>query len=85
MYFFMSTIDWQFCLAILPQLLKAVVVTIQATFVGFTLAILIGLLLALGRRSKFWLISKLSGFIIEFVRTTPLLVQLFFLFFVLPR
>jgi polar amino acid transport system permease protein len=81
----MSTIDWQFACEILPQLLRAVELTIQATLVGFFLAILVGLILAIGRRSNYWLISKPTSFIVEFVRTTPLLVQLFFLFFVLPR
>ena len=81
----MSTINWQFAWEILPQLLKAVVVTIEATIVGFAFAILIGLLLALARRSQSWLLSKPSSFIVEFIRTTPLLAQLFFLFYVLPR
>ena len=51
----------------------------------FRLTILIGLLLALARRSQSWLLSKPSSFIVEFIRTTPLLAQLFFLFYVLPR
>ena len=47
----MATINWQFAWKSDPML-KAVVITIEATIVGFVFAILIGLLLALARRSK---------------------------------
>jgi polar amino acid transport system permease protein len=45
----------------------------------------LGLLFALGRRSENKWLSLPLGAFVEFIRTTPLLVQLFFLFFVLPR
>lgn len=77
--------DFQFALEILPQLLEGLVVTIQASLVGFALAAILGLLLALGRRSENNLISQPVGAVVEFVRSTPLLVQLFFFFYVLPR
>lgn len=77
--------DFQFALEILPELLEGLVVTIQASLVGFVLAAIIGLFLALGRRSENNLISQPVGAIVEFIRSTPLLVQLFFFFYVLPR
>ena len=78
--------DWDYALEILPELLKATInVTIPATFAGFGLALIVGLLLVLGRLSRWQPISWLSIAFIEFVRSTPLLVQLYFLFFVLPR
>ena len=77
--------DFEFALEILPQLLEGLVVTIQASLVGFALAAIIGLLLALGRRSENNLISQPVGAVVEFIRSTPLLVQLFFFFYVLPR
>lgn len=81
----MSTFDLEFALEIVPLLLRAVVVTIQATFIGFSVAVVIGLLLAMARRSQARLVSAPASFLVEFVRTTPLLAQLFFLFYVLPR
>jgi polar amino acid transport system permease protein len=69
----------------LPELLEGLLVTIQATFVGFIIAAILGLLLALGRRSQNQWIAQPIGVFIEFIRSTPLLVQLFFFFFVLPR
>jgi polar amino acid transport system permease protein len=77
--------DWQFALEILPQLARAAVVTIEATFLGFALAAVLGLALALLRRSRNPWISALTGGFVEFIRSTPVLIQIFFLFFVFPR
>lgn len=77
--------DWGFIWQILPDLLGGLVVTIEATFAGFAVAAVLGLLMALGRRTENRWISYPIGGLVEFVRSTPLLVQLFFFFFVLPR
>lgn len=77
--------DWGFTLEILPILARASLITIQATLLGFVLAAIIGLLLAVMRMSRSpWVAWPAHGFV-EFVRSTPLLVQLFFMFFVLPE
>jgi polar amino acid transport system permease protein len=77
--------DWQFALEILPQLARAAVVTIEATFLGFAVAAVLGLVLALLRRSRNPWTSAITGGFIEFIRSTPVLIQIFFLFFVFPR
>jgi polar amino acid transport system permease protein len=77
--------DWQFALQILPELLRAAVYTIGITIVGFALALVGGLLLALLRRSRSRLLSWPATGVIEFVRSTPLLIQLYFLFYVMPE
>jgi polar amino acid transport system permease protein len=76
--------DWAFVWSILPELATGVVVTIQATVVGTMLATIVGLLIAIAQRSRRRLISRPVQFFAGFVRGTPLLVQLYFLFFVLP-
>lgn len=77
--------DWQFAWEILPRLAEAAVITIEATILGFILAAVLGLALAIGRMSEnVWISWPIAGFI-EFIRSTPLLVQLFFMFFVLPE
>lgn len=81
----MNGIDLPFALSILPQLLLALRVTIQATILGFSVAAVIGLLLALARRSCSRGISWPASALVEFIRSTPLLAQLYFLYFVLPR
>ena len=76
--------DWSFALEILPTLGSALVITIQATVLGMLVAVTLGLVLAMLRRSKLRFVSLPTAFFIEFVRSTPLLVQMYFLFYVLP-
>lgn len=76
--------SWSFTWGILPEILSAVQTTIAATLAGFLLALLGGLLLAFGRRSRTRVFSWTAAGFIEFVRSTPLLVQLYFLFYGLP-
>lgn len=76
--------DWAFALEILPRLARALVVTVQVTLGGMLIALTLGLLLAIARRSRRPLVrAPVAGFV-EFVRSTPLLVQIYFLFYVLP-
>jgi polar amino acid transport system permease protein len=78
--------DWSWAVVyeLLPKMWEGLIVTVQATFVGALLAYVLGLLLALLKMSKSWIVAKTSYWISEFVRRTPLLVQLYFLFYVLP-
>lgn len=76
---------WDYVWEILPWLMRGVVITIEATILAFLLALVLGLVLALLRRSRIQAIRwAVIGFV-EFVRSTPLLVQLYFMFFVLPN
>jgi polar amino acid transport system permease protein len=69
---------------ILPLLLKASWLTLAATLCGTALAAVVGLVLAIMRRSRYWTIRAFARAYISFVRSTPLLIQLFFLFYILP-
>jgi len=51
---------------------------------GMLVAVTLGLALALLRRSRLAIVSLPTAFVIEFVRSTPLLVQMYFLFYVMP-
>lgn len=73
-----------FALSILPILGIGLIVTVEATVAGFLIAMGFGLVLALLRRSRIKAIAWPTGLVIEFIRDTPLLVQLFFLYYVLP-
>ena len=77
--------DWQFALEIMPQLLHAAMYTVGITCVAFVLALVGGLLLALLRRSHSRMLSWPATAVIEFIRSTPLLIQLYFLFYVMPE
>ena len=76
--------DLAFALEILPALLRGAVVTAEATFGGMALALVGGLILALARRSALPGAPRLAAAYILFMRNTPLLVQIYFLFYVLP-
>jgi polar amino acid transport system permease protein len=76
--------DWKFTLEIFPLLIEGAIITIQATLLGTILALLVGLIWAIGRRSEHRAIRYPIIWVTSFIRGTPLLVQLYFLFFVLP-
>lgn len=76
--------NWAFALSILPILLTALITTLKATAVGFALAMVLGLLLAALKGMPTRLVRWPAAFVIEFLRDTPLLIQLFFVFYVLP-
>ncbi|HLS51312.1 MAG TPA: ectoine/hydroxyectoine ABC transporter permease subunit EhuD [Burkholderiaceae bacterium] len=80
-----TTNDWLFAWSILPILMHGLVVTVKATLLGFLVAAILGLLLAALKAAPTKLIAWPARFISEFIRDTPLLVQLFFLYYVLPE
>jgi polar amino acid transport system permease protein len=69
---------------ILPALLHASVYTILITLVGFAIALALGLVFAVLRRSPIKPVSYTVTFIVEFIRSTPLLIQVYVIFYVLP-
>ena len=73
-----------YAISILPILGIGLIVTLEATVCGFAIAMVVGLLFALLRRANSRLITWPVGLIVEFLRDTPLLIQLFFLFYALP-
>jgi len=76
--------DWNFVWEIMPTLIQGVKITILATVLGSILAAIVGLAIALARRSPNRAVSRGVGWFAEFIRGTPLLVQLYFIFYVLP-
>ncbi len=72
-------LDWDYFFHLVPQMVVGLYVLARATILGFTGAVVLGFLMALGRRSRFRWLSWPTAFVIEFIRSTPILVQLFFL------
>ena len=68
----------------LPILLKGAVVTIEITFCSFVLSTVLGLLLALMRVSDNRVVSNAAATFINVIRGLPIIVQLFYIYFVLP-
>jgi len=77
--------DWNYTWEILPILGEASLVTIKATLLGFLLAAALGLVFALLRMSRVRYVRWIATAVIEFIRSTPLLIQIFFLYYVMPE
>lgn len=76
--------NWQFAFEILPEILAGLGVTLQAVFWGMLIALLLGLVWAICRRATSRWLAWPATALVEFVRSTPLLVQIYFLFYVFP-
>ena len=77
--------NWNYAVSILPQLIDAMQITIGATVAAFITAAFLGLIWAGCLRSSIKPLVIVIRCGIEFIRSTPLLVQLFFIFYVLPE
>jgi polar amino acid transport system permease protein len=69
---------------ILPKLLQGTIVTIELTLIAILIGFLIGIPVAMGRVYGNKFIYVLCTFFVEIIRGTPLLTQLFILYFGLP-
>ncbi len=77
--------DTAFMLEWLPYILGGVPLTILICVLGILLAVPLALLGALGRLSRNPVFYGLSGFYVSFIRGTPLIVQIFFIYLGLPQ
>ena len=68
----------------LPILLQGAVVTVEVTVLSFLLSSVIGLALALMRLSPIKAVSAAGATIVNVIRGLPIIVQLFYIYFVLP-
>ena len=76
---------WDYAWEIFPDLLIAFFkYTLGITVASGIIAMVLGLVLALGRRSNNKAISRTTFGVVEFVRSTPIPVQLFFVYFGMP-
>lgn len=78
--------DFNFALVVnsFPLLLEGALVTIKITALSVGFGLLIGLVASIARMSKLWLVKMLASLYVDFIRGTPLLVQIFIIYFALP-
>jgi polar amino acid transport system permease protein len=77
--------DWQFAREIFPILLRAFLqVSLVITVLATLLAAALGLIMAVVRYSKVPVLSPATSGFLQFIRATPIPVQLFFVYYVLP-
>ncbi len=79
------TIDFGAVLPYLPVMLRALGISIEVTGLSFFIGSVIGIFVYLGRRSAFAPLRWLAQAFIEVFRNTPLLVQLYLIYFGLPQ
>ncbi|MDT0445554.1 ectoine/hydroxyectoine ABC transporter permease subunit EhuD [Streptomyces johnsoniae] len=79
------TWDWNVVDDFMPRFWDGVLLTLQALILGSLIAFSLGLVWAIAQRSRFAAIRWPVNIITEFIRNTPLLVQLFFLYYVVPE
>ncbi len=77
--------DYAFINEYTPLYIKAAKLTLAIAVQGILLAIIVGLICSLIRYYKVPFLRKIIGIYIELSRNTPLLIQLFFLYFGLPK
>lgn len=77
-------IDWDYALRCLPELMRGLAITVYATLLGTVFALIVGLVWTLLGQLRAWPIRMFSRGVVELLRSTPLLVQLYFAFYVLP-
>ena len=73
-----------YIIKIIPQMLEGSIVTAQVFLITIVLSIPLGVLLSLGRVSSITLLQKVIGLYVWLLRGTPLMLQLFFVYYALP-
>ncbi|PTE06340.1 ectoine/hydroxyectoine ABC transporter permease subunit EhuD [Mesorhizobium helmanticense] len=81
----MADWDWDFTWEILPRLLAATVNTLLAAGIGYIIAMFLGLAFALAQRTPSNTLTMAVREAVEFIRSTPLVLQIFFVFYVGPE
>lgn len=77
--------NWQYMINAIPRFKEAMILTLELAILGIIFSIIIGLICSNFIYYKVKILSRISKIYIELSRNTPLLIQLFFLFYGLPK
>jgi len=77
--------DFEFIQKVIPMYIEAAWLTLRLALIGILLSLAVGLICALIKYFKVPLLRQITSIYIEISRNTPLLIQLFFLYFAFPR
>lgn len=77
--------NWEFTFEIMPRMLSATLNTLMAAGFGYLIALVVGLLFALLQRTPLPVLTFAIREFVEFIRSTPLVLQIFFVYFVGPQ
>jgi len=76
--------DFELIMQSFPLLLLGAGVTVQITVLSVGFGLLIGMFVGIARLSTIWPVKVLAAIYVDFIRGTPLLVQIFLIYFALP-
>ena len=76
---------WEFVWEIMPRLLWATLNMLAAAGIGYAIALVLGLVFALAQRTPSRAVTAIAREVVEFIRSTPLVLQIFFVFYVGPQ
>ncbi len=77
-------LDLSIIIKYLPLFLKGVFLTVEISFFAILIGLPVGILAALARTSRFKILNLVGAVYVEVFRNTPLLIQIFIIFFGLP-
>lgn len=77
--------NWQYIYSVAPQFGHAILTTLKISGISIILAVLVGLLCAIVVTYKIGVLDTVAKIYIQLSRNTPLLIQLFFLYYGLPK
>ena len=77
--------NWDFIMEYLPRYERAAILTVKLVRIGISFAVLVGLICAMIQYHKIPVARQIVAVYIELSRNTPLLVQLFFIYYGLPK
>ena len=77
--------NWEFIIKYLPLYQRAAILTVKIGAIGIVFAVLVGLICAAVQYYKIPVVRQITAVYIELSRNTPLLVQLFFLYYGFPK
>ena len=78
-------LNWKAAIDSIPVLNRAALLTLELTAGAVAIGVVIGLIMALGRLSKVTILRGAAITYIDFFRGTPLLVQIFLVYFLIPK
>jgi len=76
---------WDWTWELLPRFIDATGKTLLAAGGGYAIAVVLGLVLVLAQRTPYRIVTLCVREFVEFIRSTPLLLQVFFVFYVGPQ
>jgi His/Glu/Gln/Arg/opine family amino acid ABC transporter permease subunit len=81
----LASLDWGYIADHLPQLARGLENTLKVAAIGIAGAFVIGSVLGAARAHRLPVLSQLAAVYVEVIRNTPILVQIFLIFYGLPR